>query len=327
MKRIAIFKVGRHTAMSGYEADYDAAALEASARAYDPAKFEAPVVIGHPEHNAPAWGWVKKLEFADDTLWADLDELDPQFLEMVEAGRFKKISASFYLPSSTSNPAPGVLYLRHVGFLGAAPPAVKGLPLPDLSHAEGVEEFVEERAIPQSNAQKTPAKAAFTEGEPRMSDELKARLDALEAENARLKAEAEAARERLAAKEREARHAQHLAFCEDLVKAGRLPPGASPVIAAVLDHLAEAPAEFGEGSDKKPLPEAFKTALSGLPQTLVFGEIASARGETPERADFAAPAGYDVDPRSAEIHARALAYRRAHPQVDYVAAVKAVIRQ
>ena len=37
-------------------------------------------------------------------------------------------------PNSTNNPVPGVYYLRHVGFLGAQPPAVKGLK--DVAFAE-----------------------------------------------------------------------------------------------------------------------------------------------------------------------------------------------
>jgi hypothetical protein len=61
---------------------------------------------------------------------------------MHRAGYFKKCSSSFYTPDSPSNPKPGVYYLRHVGFLGAAAPAVKGLR--DATFAaseEGVVEF------------------------------------------------------------------------------------------------------------------------------------------------------------------------------------------
>jgi hypothetical protein len=68
--------------------------------------------------------------------------VDPQFAEIVAAGRYKKISASFYLPDSPSNPKPGVMYLRHVGFLGAQPPAIKGLRNSTFaSNDEGVVEF------------------------------------------------------------------------------------------------------------------------------------------------------------------------------------------
>ncbi len=126
MKTIEIFRPGRFVAMSGQEIEFTEADLAASAGAYDPKKHEAPVVVGHPKDNSPAFGWVRRLTY-DKTLKADLDQVDPGFAELVRAGRYKKVSASFYLPTATANPVPGVYYLRHVGFLGGMPPAVKGL--------------------------------------------------------------------------------------------------------------------------------------------------------------------------------------------------------
>ena len=52
---------------------------------------------------------------------------DPALTSLVQAGRFKKLSASFWPPTHPENPVPGVWSLRHVGFLGAAVPAVLGL--------------------------------------------------------------------------------------------------------------------------------------------------------------------------------------------------------
>lgn len=126
-KPLHIFKPGRQTAMSGVTLEFSESDLEASARAYDPAKHEAPLVIGHPKHDAPAYGWVKSLATGTDGLNAEPHQVDANFAELVAAGRYKKISASFYLPDAPNNPVPGVYYLRHVGFLGAQPPAVKGL--------------------------------------------------------------------------------------------------------------------------------------------------------------------------------------------------------
>ena len=59
-------------------------------------------------------------------LLAEPDQLDPQFAELVGNGRFKKVSASFYLPDSPNNPKPGTLYLRHVGFLGRSHLPLRG---------------------------------------------------------------------------------------------------------------------------------------------------------------------------------------------------------
>ncbi|NLR73574.1 peptidase [Leeia aquatica] len=137
-----IFKPGRQTAMSGAVMDFSESDLAASARAYDPALHEAPIVIGHPRHDAPAYGWVKSLAADRDGLNAEPHQIDAAFAELVATGRFKKISASFYLPDAPNNPVPGVYYLRHVGFLGAQPPAVKGLKQAEFADAEdGVVEF------------------------------------------------------------------------------------------------------------------------------------------------------------------------------------------
>lgn len=124
---LQIFRAGRHTAMNGQVLTFSDADLAATAAAYDPKKYEAPIVLGHPRHDGPAHGWVSSLVFADSLLLAVPHQVDPAFAELVSAGRFKKISASFYLPDSPSNPTPGVISLRHVGVLGAMPPAVKGM--------------------------------------------------------------------------------------------------------------------------------------------------------------------------------------------------------
>lgn len=136
-----IFRPGRHVSASGDAITFTDDDVRATAAAYDPARHEAPLTVGHPTHDAPAYGWVKALSFAD-SLQAEPHQVDPAFAEMVAAGRFKKISASFYTPDAPQNPVPGVYYLRHVGFLGAQPPAVKGLRSPQFSEAEsGVVEF------------------------------------------------------------------------------------------------------------------------------------------------------------------------------------------
>ncbi|MCK7581846.1 MAG: peptidase [Chromatiales bacterium] len=141
-----IFRVGTHTAMSGVTLAFSEADLDAMAAAYDPAVHEAPLVVGHPKDNAPAYGWVRALARDGDRLQARPTQLDADFAELVRAGRFKKVSASFYAPDAPANPVPGAYYLRHVGFLGAQPPAVKGLrevPFADSEHGVVTLEFGE----------------------------------------------------------------------------------------------------------------------------------------------------------------------------------------
>ncbi|PKR55484.1 peptidase [Thalassospira marina] len=127
MKRIHLFKTGTHTAMNGQTISFGESDLAASAAAYDPTLHESPLVIGHPKTDAPAYGWVKSVEFEDGELVAIPHQVNAEFAELVASHAYKKISASFYQPDQPGNPVPGKYYLRHVGFLGAQPPAVKGL--------------------------------------------------------------------------------------------------------------------------------------------------------------------------------------------------------
>lgn len=140
---IQIFRPGTHVASDGRRLSFSEADLVAMAVAYDPAVHEAPIVVGHPRTDAPAYGWVEGLKIGKGgAVEATPRQVDPAFAEIVRAGRFKHVSASFYLPDSPANPAPGKLYLRHVGFLGAEPPAVKGLrPASFAEGAEGIVEF------------------------------------------------------------------------------------------------------------------------------------------------------------------------------------------
>lgn len=92
--------------------------IKALVESYDPEHHEAPVVLGHPEHDAPAWGWVKELSESDGNLYAKLD-VSSELEQLISDGKYKKRSVSFY----NSNPP----VFRHLGFLGANTPKVKGL--------------------------------------------------------------------------------------------------------------------------------------------------------------------------------------------------------
>lgn len=142
MKTLHIFRAGRHTPKSGGKLDFSEADLAGIAASYDPARHEAPIVVGHPRHDRPAYGWIKSLKATAEGLEAEPSQVDPAFSEIVNDGRYKKISASFFAPTSPANPTPGKWYLRHVGFLGAAAPAVPGLRSASFSeNPEGVVEF------------------------------------------------------------------------------------------------------------------------------------------------------------------------------------------
>lgn len=125
---IQIFKAGTHVDTAGNSRVFTVEDVKGMAAVYDPALHEAPLVIGHPMDDKPSQGWVTALEATDEgVLLMTTRKVDPAFAADVRAGRFLKRSASFYPPHAPNNPAPGKWYLRHVAWLGAQPPAVKGL--------------------------------------------------------------------------------------------------------------------------------------------------------------------------------------------------------
>ena len=127
--RIEVFRVGTFTPMGGSPLAFAAADLKAIADAYDPLTSPAPMVVGHPKTDDPAYGWAESFSFDPETniLSADLAGIEPSFATAVQNGDYKKVSLEFFSPTSPSNPKPGTYYPKHIGFLGAVPPAVSGL--------------------------------------------------------------------------------------------------------------------------------------------------------------------------------------------------------
>jgi len=123
-----IFRAGDY----GEKGTYSEADVQRIADNYDPAKHEAPVVLGHPKpaSGAPAYAWVSKLKNSAGTLMAKLHQVEPAFRESFLAGRYKKRSVALYKSSD------GTYGLRHLGFLGADVPEVKGLADAAFSQAE-----------------------------------------------------------------------------------------------------------------------------------------------------------------------------------------------
>lgn len=94
------------------------------AASYDPERFAAPLVVGHPAHDAPAHGWVRSLRLAGRRLLARIGGLSDEVVRQVREGRFKKISAALYPGSDKAPPR-----LKHVGLLGALAPRDPSLPV------------------------------------------------------------------------------------------------------------------------------------------------------------------------------------------------------
>ncbi|MGM7653592.1 hypothetical protein [Serratia marcescens] len=146
---LAVFAPGTHTAMDGRTMTFTVEDCLDMASSYDPSLSESPFVIGHPKLTAPSYGWAKRFEFRDGFLYAEPHQVNPEFAEAFNAGSYKKRSLSVYQPNTPGNPKPGHFYPRHVGFLGAVPPGVKGLPDAEFTEfAEGDDNAPLEFAIP-----------------------------------------------------------------------------------------------------------------------------------------------------------------------------------
>ena len=127
-RRIEVFRPGTFTAMDGRSYAFSAEDVAAIAAGYDADAAPAPVVVGHPSHDDPAFGWASAFEVDEKgVLVAELDRLAPAFVSAVSEGRYRKVSMKFFSPDAPNNPRPGSYYPRHVGFLGGAAPAVSGL--------------------------------------------------------------------------------------------------------------------------------------------------------------------------------------------------------
>jgi hypothetical protein len=130
MKEVAagwlpILQAGDVTDSSGKKHSFTRDFLDEVVSNYDADTEEAPLVIGHPKTDDPAYGWVKALKRVGDFLLAQPHKVAEEFKKAVNAGKWNKRSVKL----SGSR-------LIHVGFLGAALPAVSGLGSAQLSGDE-----------------------------------------------------------------------------------------------------------------------------------------------------------------------------------------------
>ncbi|MGE4321776.1 MAG: hypothetical protein AB7E60_01950 [Sphingobium sp.] len=305
---IRIFRPGTFVSNEGQSLSFSEADLAAAAAAYDRDADPAPLVVGHPAIDAPAYGWVKGLVLKGGELVAEPERIEPAFAEAVRAGRYAKVSARFYPPAHPANPKPGSWYLKHVGFLGGHAPGVKGLGVVQFSEGgdEGALSF--DFPLPkETDMDKSALEASFAERE---SD-----IARREAELA----EREAAQQRAAV---QARHAGNVSFAEALVSEVRLAPAGKALLVGVLDHLdAAAVASFGEAGDMTPA-DALKKLLSSSVPLVDLGERGKAPKGDASYVSFAAPAGYEVDPDQADLYVRATRILQDHPDISWMDAVR-----
>jgi hypothetical protein len=277
IKPIEIFKAGSFVAMNGQRYTFTAQHVQELADTYNPSFADAPLVVGHPKLTSPRFGRAGRLFINDaGVLCAEADEVVPEFAEAVNARLYPKVSASIYLPDAPGNPTPGKHYLRHIGFLGGAAPAVKGLKSVEFAADEaGILDFsYEARTIVSifrrlrdwlvdkdglDAAQKiipdyqldnlaedavrdeisgSDALPGFSNPDPQMETNVnKAALDAQAASLAQKESDLTNLAAQLAAREAALKKADHADFAEALVASGHLLPGQKDTVVVLLCQL------------------------------------------------------------------------------------------
>jgi cation transport regulator ChaB len=310
---IEVFRAGRWTSAEGHTDDWTLDDLKEIAESYDPKTYEAPIVIGHPGADSPAYGWVESLMVDGEKLLAKPGKLVNEFKDWVKRGLYKKISISLF-PDMT---------LRHIGFLGGAAPAVKGLA--PISFNKKKPGWVFETDIPGDSAAAATGDAAvdntskkggnimyewltkmkeaiglaekqlapdpsvkFTEADvsarvKETEEKLRKETEATFAEAQKKieaeKKEKETAQAKLKEIEDKARKESIASFCETLCKEGKLTPALRKIIEPVMIAVSEIPEliEFSEGVKKSRL-DGIKDFLTEIPKVVIFKEVAGSDG-------------------------------------------------
>ncbi|KIC38152.1 hypothetical protein RA27_20520 [Ruegeria sp. ANG-R] len=356
-RKVEVFRPGTFRAMNGQEYAFTEADVAAMASGYDPDAAPAPVVVGHPKHDDPAFGWVQGFEVNESgTLVAELDRLAPEFVSAVEEGRYRKVSMKFFSPDASNNPVPGSYYPRHLGFLGGAAPAVSGLTpvefaesgddelvevafsLPDVAESSGslfrrIREFFIEKygldaaneAVPeyhirwieQAGDEPESVNPGFSQPEPKETSMPGDPKDLVAREA------------NLAKRERALRHNVSVAFADDLIAKGKLLPVQRDGVAALLDELGgltETEISFSDdGTDKTTNPsDLLKDILNAQPEIVPQGETDLENAPGTGNVSFASTDGLSVDPEGLAVHGKAVAFQKANPGTAYIDAVVAV---
>ncbi|MFK4060302.1 hypothetical protein [Brucella anthropi] len=310
--RIEVFRSGTFTPMQGAALDYSAADLKAVADAYDYETAPAPIVVGHPDIDAPAYGWVKSFDYdaTADRLFANLIDINPEFAAEVKKGSYKKVSLSFFRPDNAANPAPGAWYPKHVGFLGGAAPAVSGLKNVQFAAEAGdpvfssdfgergfeetasllrmmrdffIEKFGLEEADKALPAYRIEWLGEMTIDPPRVSYAAPLTSPKPKEPNvtkpddaafAARETELSAREKRLADRERAIAHDDNVAFAENLAKEGKLIPANQDKLVALLDALpADVSVSFAAGEAGVSISDGIRALLQDQPKVVTFGAV------------------------------------------------------
>jgi len=297
---VVVCRTGKWIVSNGSELKITKKMLGEMARNYDPSYDEAPVVANH-EDTQEAKGWVERLRVLGDYLVARLKDVSEGFKEKIKAGAWKKRSIRIHYGGEDYTDA----HLVHVAFLGAIPPAVKGMPdvefaaqlsagadpkhdsdlyfeIDNLNNLTPITLKAEPEPVKDKIASQDQAGGRImgdkSEDLKKLEQEkldLEAKLKALETEKSAETQRADAAEKSVKDVEQKRKRAELESYLEEQIREGRLIPAVKEdgKVVSMMEALSE-----GEGDHLK----TFKGFIeSTIPKgaAVKFGELAKDDGK------------------------------------------------
>ncbi|MBU1565576.1 MAG: hypothetical protein KJ630_08100 [Proteobacteria bacterium] len=246
-----IFKAGDYGTKGSYT-DADLDRMVANFNASD----QVPIVVGHPQTDSPAWGWLTEIKRAGSVLMAKVGELHKDFAQALAENKFR--NRSVRIAKTATGPK-----LLHLGFLGAVLPQVEGLKTTTRFAGDGGHvDYGFDLAGDQGQEGKT------------QEDDMDkdAQIKKLEADLAAEKIARQAEKDAAAKTAAESRQAEFAAFVEsEMIAEGKLPKDRKDEVIGFMTSLPTgAAADFSvetEGNTKKTFSPVlwFKDFVKGLP--------------------------------------------------------------
>ena len=351
---IEIFRTGSHTDSSGRSEDYTEDTLDRMSEIYnsriaESTTNEAPLVKGHPGTDEPAYGWIERTAGRGQSLMAKLKDVAPELVDEVSKGMFKKVSSAFY-PD---------LMLRHVGLLGAVPPALKGLRIVSFAGAEfseneieteGLDDFEDEDVsikeedpstefipnlvsglrvtsedILKKGAETHPCPSDIPSQEGNSNPQLEKLIEKLNEENGKLKTAIEEM-------EREVRKREFKEYVNSLIdypEGSLIKPSQADSLMELLELASEIDnkkSDLTEFSETDSLVNKVKVFVSGFEPVIQMKEFAVRRNEVKHQTetDFQTK---NVAPERLKLHERAKEIQSENPSISYEDAISEVQKE
>lgn len=236
--------------------------LAATVAAYDPDKAPAHICIGHPKSDTPAYGVIASLRADGSRLFATLKDVKEKVINGLKNGDLVNRSFAFFQRDHEANPVPGVLYPRHLGFLGASAPGIPGLGnIKKALTFNADDDTIDVDGDPSPGivfeSKREPTPTFTVTEESTVADDKTA--EQLAADRAKLDSD----RAAFEAERSQARKDSNKSLVDGLVSSGRVTPAEAKRLEPIFNALDAEPLEFEAGKEKRSPAAELAALFSG----------------------------------------------------------------